>query len=108
MGHAVVGGTVISVCCEIRVLPFGVDFGAVVVLFAGVLVCKEVAGLIIVDDGVVGLSVVDVTEVVVVVLSVLVVVVEAETQLPSILLITGGRGTQRLFEPEMKRNEETY
>ena len=56
----------------------------------------------------VGLGVVDVTKVVVVVLSVLVVVVEAVTQLPSILLITGGRGTQRLIEPEMKKNEETY
>ena len=107
MGHAVVGGTVISVCCEIGVTPFGVDFGAVVVLFAGVLVGKEVAGLIIVDDGVVGLSVVDVTEVVVVVLRVLVVVVEAETQLLSILLITGGRGTQSLFVPEMNRIEES-
>ena len=102
-----VGGTVISVCCEIGVLPFGVDFGAVVVLLAGVLVGKEVAGLLV-DDGVVGLSVVDVMEVVVVVLRVLIVVVEAETQLPSILLITGGCGSQRLFEPKMKRNEETY
>ena len=108
MGHAVVGGTVISVCCEIGVLPFGVDFGAVVVLLAGVLVGNhKVAGLLV-GDRVVGLGVGDVTEFVVVVLSVLVVVVEAETQLPSILLITGGRGTQRFFEPEMKRNEETY
>ena len=46
----------------------------------------------------VGLGVVDVMKVVVVDLRVLVVVVAAETQLPSILLITGGRGTQRLFE----------
>ena len=103
-----VGGKVISVCYEIGVLPFGVDFGAVVLLLAGVLVGNnEVAGLLV-GDRVVGLGVVDVTEVLVVVLSVLVVVVEVETQLPSILLITGWCGTQRLFEPEMKRNAETY
>ena len=79
-----------------------------VVLLAGVLVGNnEVAGLLV-GDRVVGLGVVDVMEVVVVVLRVLIVVVEAETQLPSILLITGGCGSQRLFEPKMKRNEETY
>ena len=53
MGHAVVGGTVISVYCEIGVLPFGVDFSAVLVLLAGVLVGKEVAGLLV-GDRVVG------------------------------------------------------
>ena len=59
MGHAVVGGTVISVCCEIGVLPFGVDLGAMVVLLAGVLVGNTVIAGLLVDDGVISLGVVD-------------------------------------------------